>query len=235
MNGTAPSIITTAPTDSLEVAPKKKSTFNLPRRHKAPEMLRLPSPKPSSQSLSDVNSGQISGGPTSANPSARESRITFDEPERILGLNAPPAYGDNSNSSLALPVSRLSESSRSEGSLGDHGVYATTTTTHTVSTTTTFFRLPRRKNKNKGPLFPLPVKVPPQNHLKTRALRHEHQSVPIHQSQHAISLLLDFHPSPQSIALSRITKAMHPLPLFPLRATQSVTRLKRILATLHLS
>ena len=75
----------------------------------------------------------------------------------------------------------------------------------------------------------------PQNHLKTRALRHEHQSVPIHQSQHAISLLLDFHPSPQSIALSRITKAMHPLPLFPLRATQSVTRLKRILAALHLS
>ena len=89
-----------------------------------------------------------------------ESRITFDAPERIRTRAAPPAYGDNSNSSLALPVSRLSESSRSEGSLGDHGVYATTTTTHTVFTTTTFFRLPRRK-KIKGPLFPLPVRIPP--------------------------------------------------------------------------
>jgi hypothetical protein len=70
---------------------------------------------------------------------------------------APPAYGDESNSALALPVSRVSESSRSDGSSGDHGIYATTTTTHTVSTTTTFFRLPRRKDK--GPLFPLPVKT----------------------------------------------------------------------------
>ena len=92
------------------------------------------------------------------NPSARGSRITFDEPGKVRGFNPPPAYGDESNSSLALPISRLSESSRSDGSLGDH-VYATTTT-HTVSTTTTFFRLPRRK-KNKGPLFPLPVKSPP--------------------------------------------------------------------------
>ncbi len=105
-------------------------------------------------------SGHSTEGPTFANPSARESRITFEEPDRFKGLTAPPAYGDDSNSSLALPVSRLSESSRSEGSLGDHRVYATTTTTHTVSTTTTFFRLPRRK-KNKGPLFPLPVKVSP--------------------------------------------------------------------------
>lgn len=92
------------------------------------------------------------------------SRITFDEPERLRGTGAPPAYGDDTNSSLALPIARLSESSRSDGSLGEHGVYATTTTTHTVSTTTTFFRLPRRK-KNKGPLFPLPVKTAAQEPL----------------------------------------------------------------------
>ena len=80
--------------------------------------------------------------------------------ERQRGLYAPPAYGDDTHSTIALPINRLSESSRSDGS-ADHGVYATTTTTtHTVSTTTTFFRLPRRK-KNKGPLFPLPVKIPP--------------------------------------------------------------------------
>ena len=157
---TAPSIaVTTAPQDRLDANRKKKSTFSLPRRRKTSEFPRI-SPKPSNASLSEMasTSGQNSANPTFANPSARESRITFEEPDKYKGLTAPPAYGDDSNSSLALPVSRLSESSRSEGSLGDHGVYATTTTTHTVSTTTTFFRLPRRK-KNKGPLFPLPIKV----------------------------------------------------------------------------
>ena len=94
--------------------------------------------------------------------SAAASRITFDESTRSRpehadshGIYAPPAYGEEASSTLALPINRLSESSN--GST-DH-VYATTTT-HTVSTTTTFFRLPRRR-KNKGPLFPLPVKIPP--------------------------------------------------------------------------
>ena len=75
---------------------------------------------------------------------------------------APPSYGDESNSSLALPVHRFSESSRSDGSNGssDQIFGSTTTTTHTVSTQTTFFKLPRR-NKNRNSLFPLPVKIPP--------------------------------------------------------------------------
>ena len=156
----APSIVTTAPQDSLDASRTQKSTFTLPRRHKPSERVGTISSKPSKTSLSEMAStrGQNTAAHTFANPSARESRITFEEPDRFKGLTAPPPYDDDSNSSLALPVSRLSESSRSEGSLGDHGVYATTTTTHTVSTTTTFFRLPRRK-KNKGPLFPLPVKV----------------------------------------------------------------------------
>lgn len=91
----------------------------------------------------------------------RNSRNTFNDSETASHAAAPPPYGDESNSALALPVARLSESSKSDRSSGDHGVYATTTTTtHTVSTTTTFFRLPGRK-KNKGPLFPLPVRIPP--------------------------------------------------------------------------
>lgn len=99
---------------------------------------------------------------TESLPSGSRSRVTFDEPERrpsSQGIGpSPPAYGDEATSTLALPVNRLSESSRSDGSSGEHGVYATTTTTttHTILTTTTFFRLPRRK---KGPLFPLPPKV----------------------------------------------------------------------------
>lgn len=156
----APSIVTTAPQDSPDAGQTKKSTFTLPRLHKRSELIRTISSRPSRTSLSKIAStlDHNTEGATFANPSAGESRITFEEPDRFKGLTAPPAYGDDSNSSLALPVSRLSESSRSEGSLGDQRVYATTTTTHTVSTTTTFFRIPRRK-KNKGPLFPLPVKV----------------------------------------------------------------------------
>ncbi|KAL9104965.1 MAG: hypothetical protein Q9163_000137 [Psora crenata] len=148
-----------APTDPVELKQKRQSTFALPRRPKARGSSQLLSSRTSRKSLSGPAPEQsLNGrGPTSLNPSARESRITFDKPEKLRGLNSPPAYGDESNSLLALPISRLSESSRSDGSLGDH-VYAQTTT-HTVSTTTTFFRLPRRK-KNKGPLFPLPVKIP---------------------------------------------------------------------------
>ena len=164
----APAIITTAPTESLQKKQKKNTAMTLPRRFKTSESPKSLSAKPSQQSLSErvIYSGHNITDPTSANSSPSESRVTFDAPERSRGLGIPPPYGDESNSSLALPVSRMSESSRSEGSLGDHGVYATTTTTHTVSTTTTFFRLPRRK-KPKGPLFPLPIKTqlpePPQN------------------------------------------------------------------------
>ncbi|KAL8674212.1 MAG: hypothetical protein Q9168_001380 [Polycauliona sp. 1 TL-2023] len=159
----APAIITTAPTfNRPEQLQKRRSAFLLPRRQKPVDGRPSLSSKPSKMSMLDDNPGASNDGPTltSSNPSARASRITFDEPEKHRASVAPPAYGDDANSTLALPVSRLSESSRSDGSLGDHGVFATTTTTHTVSTTTTFFRLPRRK-KNKGPLFPLPVKIPP--------------------------------------------------------------------------
>ncbi|KAL8780621.1 MAG: hypothetical protein Q9194_000812 [Teloschistes cf. exilis] len=159
----APSIITTAPaTEATDTLHRRRSALLFPRRQKLPDAPPSLSSKPSKLSLmgKSTGAGNYCAASTSNNQSARASRITFDEPERQRASISPPAYGDDANSTLALPVSRLSESSRSDGSFGDHGVYATTTTTHTVSTTTTFFRLPRRK-KNKGPLFPLPVKVPP--------------------------------------------------------------------------
>ncbi|KAL8816354.1 MAG: hypothetical protein Q9223_004623, partial [Gallowayella weberi] len=158
-------IITTAPTlESPEPIQKRRSAFLLPRFPKPSDGSRSLSSRPSKLSLMDNSPGLGNDGAESSsnNPSARTSRITFDEPERHRTSIAPPAYGDDVNSTLALPVSRLSESSRSDGSLADHGLYATTTTTHTVSTTTTIFRLPRRK-KNKGPLFPLPVKTTQPN------------------------------------------------------------------------
>jgi hypothetical protein len=75
----------------------------------------------------------------------------------VPDVAAPPPYGDESNSALALPVTRLSDSSGEQRSSGEHVTYATTTTTHTISTTTTLFKLPRRKKKEKS-LFPLPGK-----------------------------------------------------------------------------
>ena len=143
-----PSIITTAPTSETLEIQKRKSTFSLGRRHKSP------GPK---KSLKSLDQDRKSQNDVSATP----SRVTFDEPRRLRAAasgSAPPPYGDESSSALALPITRLSESSRSDGSSGDHGVFATTTTTHTVSTTTTFFKLHRRK-KDKGPLFPLPPRV----------------------------------------------------------------------------
>ncbi|PBP17866.1 hypothetical protein BUE80_DR011379 [Diplocarpon rosae] len=152
----APAIITTAPTiDVGRKLTKKKSKV-----------------KTSGQAKTDACNGQdteTDSHPVIKNerkerrstmsetkPSGSKGRVTFDEPERPVTQagNSPPAYGDEGNSTLALPMTRLSESSRSDGSSGEHGVYATTTTTtHTVHTTTTFFRIPRRKKP--APLFDL--------------------------------------------------------------------------------
>ncbi|MCJ1395071.1 hypothetical protein MMC18_007952 [Xylographa bjoerkii] len=150
-----PAIITTAPTqDNLEI-PRRKQAFTLPRRLKSPLVPnsgRSFAFKPSRTSLSrETNSD---GDPKRP----QISPVVKDESGTHRAVTSPPAYGDESSSALALPISRLSDSSRSDGSSGDHGVFATTTTTHTVSTTTTFFRLPRRK-KDRGPLFPLPPRV----------------------------------------------------------------------------
>ncbi|MCJ1402426.1 hypothetical protein MMC11_005646 [Xylographa trunciseda] len=150
-----PAIITTAPTqDNLEI-PRRKQAFTLPRRLKSPQVPnsgRSFAFRPSRTSFSSVTTA----GEDSKRPQI--SPVVKDEPGSSRAVTAPPAYGDESSSALALPISRLSDSSRSDGSSGDHGVFATTTTTHTVSTTTTFFRLPRRK-KDRGPLFPLPPRV----------------------------------------------------------------------------
>lgn len=82
--------------------------------------------------------------------------VTFDERTRpTSSAHLPPAYGEEHSSTLALPATRLSESSRSDASSGDRVYGSTTTTTHTVHTTTTFFKLPRRKRKQPETLFPI--------------------------------------------------------------------------------
>ncbi|KAI9780456.1 MAG: hypothetical protein M1839_006730 [Geoglossum umbratile] len=160
-----PAIITTAPTmEAFERQPKQKQKLKLPSGPKARSHTNLAS-QPSEYSAESVGKSRngSAGGPVSGNGSLRASRVTFDQPDRPSSLavyNAPmhpPSY-DESHASLPIPNPRGSESSRSDGSSGEHVAYATTTTTHTVSTTTTFFRLPRRK-KARPSLFPLPAKT----------------------------------------------------------------------------
>ncbi|OBT71964.1 hypothetical protein VF21_09142 [Pseudogymnoascus sp. 05NY08] len=147
-----PEIITTAPTLEVNTAQKKKSKLKLPG-------IKPSDPKPSAfDELIKASKKERRKTLSEGNSS---SRVTFDEPVRQSAQvpgPMPPPYGDDTGSTLALPVNRLSESSRSDGSSADNHVYAQTTTTiQTTHTTTTFFRLPRRKKPQ--PLFPLPPKV----------------------------------------------------------------------------
>ena len=164
-----PSIITTSPTsNTVDPRQKRKSTYTLPRKLKPPILVNFSPDKSPRKSTSKESSYPDQLDTSNGHSNLPSSHITFNEPGKVRGVHAPPAYGDESNSALALPVTRLSESSRSDESSGDHRLFATTTTTHTVSTTTTFWRLPRRK-KDKGPLFPLPnrLDIPDQNTVIT--------------------------------------------------------------------
>jgi len=149
----APEIITTAPTmDITKNQPtKKKSKVRVPGLGRPSFEISREGPAKLSKNEKKERRKTMS----ESGPSGSKTRVTFDEPDRPMAHgNSPPAYGDEASSTLALPLNRLSESSRSDASSGDHGVYATTTTTtHTVHTTTTFFRLPRRKKP--APLFDL--------------------------------------------------------------------------------
>ncbi|EXJ91152.1 hypothetical protein A1O1_04261 [Capronia coronata CBS 617.96] len=146
-----PKIITTAPTHDFDDTTQKRPKRKLFSR--SPSFFRDQHIQEEPQKTAD-GENRISSTNTPSVPES-SSYERLPRPTALNGAMAPPAYGDESSSSLAIPVTRLSDSSRSDDSSGDHHVYAKTTTTHTISTTTTFFKL-KRRNKNKGPLFPLP-------------------------------------------------------------------------------
>ncbi|KIV83574.1 hypothetical protein PV11_05590 [Exophiala sideris] len=160
-----PQIITTAPTTQEfgDMSPKRQKRRLFPRAS-SPFRKTLSFRNIASDSLEeDLNEDKpeaVIGAERAGLPQINTSFERLPRSKTSDGHPArpsPPAYGDESTSSLAIPVTRLSDSSRSDDSSGSHRLYAKTTTTHTISTTTTFFKLKRRK-KNKGPLFPLPEK-----------------------------------------------------------------------------
>ncbi|KAJ4551408.1 hypothetical protein HRR78_004085 [Exophiala dermatitidis] len=152
-----PKIITTAPTYDFEDSSLRPPKHKLFARSSSPfRKSRIPEQRPQKDIVPEsLLEEHGTSGTNSRLPSETTSYERLPRPKVSNTATAPPAYGDESSSSLAIPVTRLSDSSRSDDSSADHHVYAKTTTTHTISTTTTFFKLSRRK-KNKGPLFPLP-------------------------------------------------------------------------------
>ncbi|KAB5575796.1 hypothetical protein GE09DRAFT_1169644 [Coniochaeta sp. 2T2.1] len=157
-----PEIITTAPTVEFAAPQKKEPRLKLSSRiRKSGEGLRPE--KFGSLGRSSGNekkSRRMSMIPQGESP--RKQSVTFDETARPR-TSIPPSVdgnGEEGTGNLGIPGNRMSESSRSDGSSGNHQYYgSTTTTTQTTHTTTTFFRL-RRKPKQHEPMFPI-------SHLKS--------------------------------------------------------------------
>ena len=164
-----PTIITTAPTQHHnEHEPRKKERF-LPRTFSSfrkSMIIREDGPfRPNASLAAPQNESSASSTPNLSRAMSENSPWRHNAD----GIS-PPAYGDESSSALALPVTRMSESGGSEGSSGSHKLYAQTTTTHFIETTTTIFKLKKnkfKKSKDKGPLFPLPERLPPPSSGRT--------------------------------------------------------------------
>ncbi|KAI5919096.1 hypothetical protein F4810DRAFT_688843 [Camillea tinctor] len=153
-----PSIITTAPT--ADVNPSKK-----PPRIKMPMRIRRSSDIPrgdhelsSKLAFSPGNKKEKrrivnprTSSSASASASTSKQTVTFEEPRRPHTSISPPPNHEDQGPALCLPVTRFSESSRSDRSSFDHGLSMQLPTASTSS----FFRLPRRKQKQPEPLFPL--------------------------------------------------------------------------------
>lgn len=197
----APKIIRTSPTtDNLEQSAKRKSIFSI---------------KPQKTSL-DRTKSTGNGAPAQLNPplpllqsstappSVRASHISFEEPQERLSttsVRSGPVRGQDGTHPGLLPAPRLSESSRSEASSADQGVYNGALKTDASSSTSSFFRIPRLK-KNRHSLFPFPMKVPPQH------IRNDQQSraVPATSTEQDRELLSTL-PSPSRTSLSHPTTA----------------------------
>ena len=161
----APAIITTAPTQHEHDETGKKTVHTLFGRPQSP-FRKNSRNRQSVLGTFGLDGNSSNNRNAASTPDLRQNRPSTgvrQSSKMLDGQVCPPAYGDEANTQLAIPVERLSDSSRSDGSSGSHRVYAQTTTTHTVSTTTTFFKLRRKKKKDKGPLFPLPEKMTPSS------------------------------------------------------------------------
>ncbi|CAJ2507983.1 Uu.00g091690.m01.CDS01 [Anthostomella pinea] len=150
----SPAIITTAPTMDTTTSSKKQSRLKIPSR------MRRSSDLPRSE-LEPAPRLRISSGGKKekrktmiprTSSSASKQIVTFEEPERPSTSATTPTITEDHGPTLAPPVNRLSESSRSESSSVERPV---PTPPPPGRTSSSFFRMPRRKQKQPEPLFPM--------------------------------------------------------------------------------
>lgn len=160
---TAPAIITTAPTlDNLQLqqSSKKKGILQQFARRRLsfdPESADRPHLRKSMDKK--ISSDHKRG----AFGYLRGPYPVIDEPGRLSTTQLPGALPESSHeaqSTLSLPVPRMSDSSRSDGSSGDHVTFTNAPKLQITSNANARFRFPRR-NKQRASLFPLPMKIPP--------------------------------------------------------------------------
>ncbi|OCK74190.1 hypothetical protein K432DRAFT_410068 [Lepidopterella palustris CBS 459.81] len=161
----APAIITTAPTiDNMQQPSKKKSRLQqlaMRRRSLDPQSAERPNLRKSMDKKVSSDHKRSTFG--LLRPGG--SQLVVEEPGRLSASQIPGALtesGDGTNSTLSLPVPRISDSSRSDGSSGDHVTFANAPGRPQLYSynSTGRFRFPRR-NKQRASLFPLPMKITP--------------------------------------------------------------------------
>ncbi|KAF2477482.1 uncharacterized protein BDR25DRAFT_1386 [Lindgomyces ingoldianus] len=164
----APAIITTAPTmvDQEEPVITKRrgrlQQFSLRRRSFDPGSTDRPNLR---KSMDKKVSSEIRRGPFSF---MRSQNNLAEDPGRLSTSQRPDALTESAHesaqegtSSLSLPVQRVSDSSRSDGSSAGHVSFEHTLKPQpTPKTGSGRFGFGRR-NKQRASLFPLPMKIPP--------------------------------------------------------------------------
>lgn len=154
----APAIITTAPTmePPANPPPKKKPKFPTFRRRLSFEPAS-DSPRKSSEHKRSAEHARPSLG------GLMEARPSQEDPARLSVSRAREAAAENGHSNTGSQTAlggRTSDSSRSDGSSGDH-VHFAPNKRPLLTSHSTIFRLPRRnKESNRKSLFPLPVRIP---------------------------------------------------------------------------
>ncbi|KAF7158650.1 hypothetical protein CNMCM5623_003710 [Aspergillus felis] len=155
----APTIITTAPTSNeLDQPVKKKPKFKILSGSKkdpsdgSPMHSQRQSPGTRSR-----HGAQGSNGSQTTDATLSTTKMSGEEPGRLSTTSIRSGGREPGNESQRSSVTdaRFSESSRSDQSSGDHGLYHPHSPNDGTVSGSKRFRMPRLK-RNRGPVFPLP-------------------------------------------------------------------------------
>ncbi|KAH1287803.1 hypothetical protein KXW98_009084 [Aspergillus fumigatus] len=154
-----PTIITTAPTSNeLDQPVKKKPKFKILSGSKksssdGPQMYA----QRQSPGTRSRHGTQGSTGSQATDATLATSKMSGEEPGRLSTTSIRSGGREPGNESQRSSVAdaRFSESSRSDQSSGDHGLYHSHSPNDGTLSGGKRFRMPRLK-RNRGPLFPLP-------------------------------------------------------------------------------